>query len=89
MERWDKTLDSAEVWVLVPKVDGNSDQDFITLYYDDVTDGAVADGQCATCVFGTVQRLRRRLAPEHHAATMPRPNAAMRTATGNDQRTIS
>ncbi|MDB5047740.1 MAG: Fibronectin type domain protein [Fibrobacteres bacterium] len=53
IERWDKTLDSAEVWVLVPQVDGNSDHDFITLYYNDVANGTVADGQCANCVFGT------------------------------------
>ncbi|HKP97339.1 MAG TPA: DUF2341 domain-containing protein [Fibrobacteria bacterium] len=53
VERWDKTQDSAEVWVLVPKVDGNSDRDFITLYYDDVTNAAVPNGQCAACVFGT------------------------------------
>lgn len=53
VERWDKAVDSAEVWVLVPKVDGNSDQDFITVYYNDVTDGAVPSGQCATCVFAT------------------------------------
>ena len=53
VERWGKTADSAEVWVMVPKVDGNSDRDFITLYYNDVIDGAVPDGQCASCVFST------------------------------------
>lgn len=53
IERWDKTLDSAEVWVLVPQVDGNSDHDFVTLYYNDATNGAVADGQCGSCVFST------------------------------------
>ena len=53
IERWDKALDSAEVWVSVPQVDGNSDHDFITLYYDDVSNGAIADGQCAACVFDT------------------------------------
>jgi hypothetical protein len=51
VERWDKAVDSAEVWVLVPRVDGNSEHDFVTLYYDDAANGAVADGQCANCVF--------------------------------------
>ncbi|MDB5104420.1 MAG: hypothetical protein JWP91_2109 [Fibrobacteres bacterium] len=51
IERWDKTADSAEVWVLVPKVDGNSDHDFITLYYQQASGATVADGQCASCVF--------------------------------------
>jgi hypothetical protein len=53
VERWDKSADTAEVWVLVPKVDGNSDHDFITLYYNDVSNGAVANGECGSCVFGT------------------------------------
>ena len=53
VERWSRSLDSAEVWVMVPKVDGNSDHDFITLYYNDVTNGAVPNGECASCVFGT------------------------------------
>lgn len=53
IERWDKTLDSAEVWVLVPQVDGNSDHDYLTLYYNDVTNGAVTDNQCSDCVFST------------------------------------
>jgi hypothetical protein len=54
VERWDRTggIDSAEIWVLVPKVDGNSDHDFITMYYK--TSGVtIADGQCSNCVFST------------------------------------
>ena len=35
----------------MPKIDGNSAGDFITLWYNDVVDGTVPDGQCATCVF--------------------------------------
>ncbi|MDB5104230.1 MAG: filamentous hemagglutinin N-terminal protein, partial [Fibrobacteres bacterium] len=55
VERWDRaaSVDSAEVWVLVPKVDGNSDHDFITMYYQQASGVTVADGQCASCVFGT------------------------------------
>gem|GEM_PF-2090209 len=53
VERWDRTKDTAEVWVMVPQVDGNSNNDFITLYYDDVSNGSLSDGQCATCVFNT------------------------------------
>lgn len=45
IERWDQNADEALVWVLVPQVDGNSDQDFITLLYDDAVDGSVANGQ--------------------------------------------
>ncbi len=53
IERWDKGVDSGEVWVLIPQVDGNSDHDFITMYYQQASGVTVADGQCATCVFGT------------------------------------
>ncbi len=53
VERWDKAKDSAEVWVMVPQVDGNSDHDFVTLYYDDIVNGSVTNGECATCVFST------------------------------------
>lgn len=53
VERWDRSVDSAEVWVLVPQVDGNSNTDHITLYYDDVSNGSMSDGQCASCVFST------------------------------------
>jgi hypothetical protein len=52
VERWDRGVDSAEVWVSVPQVDGNSDHDFITLYYQQASGVTVADGQCASCVFG-------------------------------------
>ncbi|MBW8886871.1 MAG: DUF2341 domain-containing protein [Fibrobacteres bacterium] len=54
VERWDRTggIDSAEIWVLVPQVDGNSDHDFITLYYQ-ANGVTVADGQCGSCVFST------------------------------------
>ncbi|MEO6098391.1 MAG: DUF2341 domain-containing protein [Fibrobacteria bacterium] len=51
VERWSKSKDSAEIWVKVPKINGNSATDFITLYYDDSTNGAVANGECASCVF--------------------------------------
>ncbi|MDB5048990.1 MAG: hypothetical protein JWO30_2061, partial [Fibrobacteres bacterium] len=33
IERWDATLKKAEIWVLVPQVDGNSDRDFINCYW--------------------------------------------------------
>jgi len=45
IERWDQNANQALVWVLVPQVDGNSDEDFITLLYDDAVDGSVVDGQ--------------------------------------------
>lgn len=45
IERWDQNTNQALVWVLVPQVDGNSNEDFITLLYDDAVDGSVADGQ--------------------------------------------
>ncbi|MBN1697534.1 MAG: DUF2341 domain-containing protein [Spirochaetales bacterium] len=51
IERWDQGGNYAEVWVLVPVVHGNSDSDYITMYYDDVIDGSVADGMCPSCVF--------------------------------------
>ncbi len=52
VERWDKTVDSAEVWVMVPQVDGNSDHDFITMYYAQASGVTVPDGHCTSCVFG-------------------------------------
>ncbi len=51
VERWDQALDRAEVWVLVPQVDGNSTGDYITMYYDDVMPGTVPDGQDPAGVF--------------------------------------
>ena len=45
IDHWDQSANSAAVWVLVPKVDGNSDQDFITLLYDDIIDGSVASAE--------------------------------------------
>ncbi len=53
VERWDRGVDSGEVWVRIPKVDGNSDHDFITMYYQQASGVTVPDGQCATCVFDT------------------------------------
>ncbi|MBN2077824.1 MAG: DUF2341 domain-containing protein [Spirochaetes bacterium] len=53
VERWDQALDRAEVWVLVPQVDGNSTGDYITMYYDDVMNGTVPDGQDPAGVFDT------------------------------------
>ncbi len=53
IERWSTSPDSAEVWVLVPQIDGNSDHDFITLYYQQASGVTVPDGQCGTCVFST------------------------------------
>jgi hypothetical protein len=53
VERWTRTTDSAEVWVQVPQIDGNSDHDYITLYYNSVTNGAVPNGECGSCIFGS------------------------------------
>ena len=50
IERWDQGVDSAEVWVKVPQVDGNSTTDFITLYYGH---SELSDAQCGGCVFDT------------------------------------
>ena len=75
VERWSTATspDSAEIWVNVPKVDGNSDHDFITMYYqqDGVT---VADGQCATCVFSSTGNSS---VADYHLAT------TVTDATGN------
>ncbi len=51
VERWDQGLTRAEVWVLVPQIDGNSTGDYITMYYDDVMNGTVPDGQDPAGVF--------------------------------------
>src|SRR5690606_25043041 len=52
IERWDNgSKDSAEAWVKVPKIDGNSSSDFITMYYKQASGVTVPDGQCATCTF--------------------------------------
>jgi hypothetical protein len=53
IERWDQTNNVAEVWVLVPTITGDTDSVYMTMYYDDVVNGSIADGQCATCVFDT------------------------------------
>jgi hypothetical protein len=45
IERWDQTNDVAEVWVLVPTVNGNSDTDYIMMYYNDKTNGTVPGRQ--------------------------------------------
>lgn len=45
VSRWDQSNNVAELWVLVPQVDGNSDQDFITLMYNDIEDGSVENGE--------------------------------------------
>ena len=50
IEKW--TSSSAVVWVLVPQLDGASNRDFITMYYDDVVNGTVADGQNPDAVWG-------------------------------------
>ena len=41
---WDTEENRAEVWVRIPQVDGDSDQDFITFWYDDQEDGSVDFG---------------------------------------------
>jgi hypothetical protein len=52
IERWKTTaIDSAEIWVKVPVIHGNSTTDYITLYYQQASGVTVPDGQCATCVF--------------------------------------
>jgi len=77
VERWDKTVDSAEVWVMVPQVDGNSDHDFITMYYAQATGVTVPDGQCASCVFGNYKAV-------YHLSESPGNGAPQFTdATGN------
>lgn len=51
VERWDQTAGRAEVWVLVPQIDGDSATDSITMHYDDDVNGDVADAQDASAVF--------------------------------------
>lgn len=43
IERWTST--AAEVWVLVPQIDRNSNTDHIVLHYNDVVNGSVPDAQ--------------------------------------------
>lgn len=43
IERWTST--AADVWVLVPQVDRNSNTDHIVLHYNDVVNGSVPDAQ--------------------------------------------
>ena len=92
IERWDKTLDSAEVWVQVPQVDGNSDHDYITLYYNDVTNGAVTDNQCGSCVFSTsnshtgVWHLSEEIAGTGTASVYKDATGNAYHGTGHDQR---
>ncbi|MVF12662.1 DUF2341 domain-containing protein [Ketobacter sp. MCCC 1A13808] len=45
VERWDQLNNVADVWVLVPKIEGSNDQGFITLEYDDLIDGSVPNGE--------------------------------------------
>ncbi|MDB5050345.1 MAG: hypothetical protein JWO30_3416 [Fibrobacteres bacterium] len=44
IERWNTTLKLAEIWVRVPKVDGNSDQDYLTMYWGKLTAKAASNG---------------------------------------------
>ncbi|MBP6991860.1 MAG: DUF2341 domain-containing protein [Spirochaetes bacterium] len=53
IERWDKSLDAAEVWVLVPQIDGNSNTDYITMHFDDKSNDTVPGRQEPGKVFGT------------------------------------
>ena len=53
VERWDKGNIAAEVWVLVPQVLGNSNTDYITMYFDDQTNDTVPGRQEPGKVFGT------------------------------------
>jgi hypothetical protein len=52
VERWDQANNLAEVWVLVPTVTGNSYTN-ITLYYNDVANDSIPNGQNAAAVFST------------------------------------
>ncbi|MDB5105702.1 MAG: hypothetical protein JWP91_3391 [Fibrobacteres bacterium] len=44
IESWAVQNGKADVWVRVPKVDGNSDKDFITLYWGKATAGPASSG---------------------------------------------
>jgi len=48
VEKWDKVGEEAVVWVLVPQIDGNKDDDYITMYYGNIW---VQDGQDSKAVF--------------------------------------
>ncbi len=53
IERWDQTNDVAEVWVLVPTVSGNTNTDYITMYYGEKSASTVPGRQEPARVFGT------------------------------------
>jgi hypothetical protein len=53
IETWDQANNIAAVWVRVPQVDGNSTADYITMYYNDLYEGTIPDGQNKTDVFRT------------------------------------
>ncbi|MBF0432516.1 MAG: DUF2341 domain-containing protein, partial [Fibrobacteria bacterium] len=44
VERWNTSIDSAEIWVKVPRVDGNSSTDFVTMEYRNCTNTDQSDG---------------------------------------------
>ncbi len=43
IERWDAQASVAEIWVRVPRIDANSDKDYITLYWGKLTAKAASD----------------------------------------------
>lgn len=52
IERFSQSADSAEVWVEVPQVDGNSATDYITLYYDGKS--TLLDGQNKSGIWDSI-----------------------------------
>lgn len=53
VERWDAASGRAEIWVLVPKVDGNSAGDVFFMHWGNA---AAADSSSGPAVFGTASR---------------------------------
>lgn len=50
IERWDSAASQAEIWVLVPRIDGNSLTDYITMFWGNSSASQASNG---SAVFGT------------------------------------
>ncbi|MCP4130866.1 MAG: DUF2341 domain-containing protein, partial [bacterium] len=51
IEEWDQDNDTASVWVMVPQVDGNSNSDYIMMFYDDKDSASIAGAQSRNMVY--------------------------------------
>lgn len=79
IERWDQSANRAEVWVLVPQVDGNSNTDYITMHFNDTSNGSVGDGQNPGAVWLDYTNVYH-----FHDGGVASGNASDSTANAND-----